>query len=229
MKYLVNTQTKEHIRYNDDKMSPVGIWKIVEADADGWIPWNGGECPLPDSVRCVVRDEHCETNGRASEVSWRHEEPQSRGAGFNITAYRPILAEKEEVKEFDIDDRSTYFVYSNNTVFARLRQATEAAESIPAILAEINALLPDGYCVEKKTAATGDMENHENWKEGDILECIRDDVAYCTKGNLYAIGHDGDGDYGIFDNDGDVLSTRYPGGEYYSSRFFRFHSLPVKS
>ena len=84
MKYLVNRQTKEHVHsfhgYNGNE------WRIVEADSEGWIPWEGGECPLPDGAKCGVK-----THGgglhffeRAEDYHW----------GGYIAAYRPVLAEQ---------------------------------------------------------------------------------------------------------------------------------------
>lgn len=64
---------------------------IVQADADDWIPWEGGECPLPD--------------GSLHEVQWkdgvasRDDEPETwnwRCESDPIIAYRPILDDKEQ-------------------------------------------------------------------------------------------------------------------------------------
>lgn len=212
MKYLVNTQTKEHIRYNDDKMSPVGIWKIVEADADGWISWNGGECPLPDDCEFQYRyrNEGVSSSKWASGLRWAH-----INLGGDIVSYRPILAEKEEV----------VCEMQPASVFDRLRQATEAAESIPAILAEINALLPDWYCVTKREAEqpAEDMADWRNWKEGDLVECIS--IMDDGFGRLYNI------------KVGDILpielasniGVRTVVGSWGKTGAYRFHSRPVKS
>ena len=40
MKYLVNRETKEHrVFAGKVQVSSLKDWRIVEADADGWIKW----------------------------------------------------------------------------------------------------------------------------------------------------------------------------------------------
>ncbi len=230
MKYLVNTRTKEHIRYNDDKMSPVGIWKIVEADEDGWIPWGGGECPLPDDARCEIKTMPAMTEQWACELSWHHS-----GRPWDITAYRPILSETAEKVEKQQYTEPTKV----ELLFDRLKSAIAASESIPGIIAEIDALLPDGYCVTKReaveqkqatipgvggvilTEAAEDMGDWRNWVGGDLLECIEAKSGYLTEGACYTMT---DREYGF------VCILKDDTGE--TGRFnydrFRFHSRPVK-
>lgn len=143
MKYFVSKITKEHIpvsralpwvREGDD-------WRVVEADADGWIEWSGGECPLPNDHRYDIK------SARYGRPILGFDKPQIyywRQDG-DIAAYRPILSETAEKGE--ASSRMEAPALSPQSVFIRLRQAVEAAESLPAIIAEIDALLPDGYCV----------------------------------------------------------------------------------
>lgn len=57
-----------------------------EADADGWITWAGGECPVPGDVtvkyflRCGV-----ESTEQACRLPWRHD-----GDSGDIIAYRVV-------------------------------------------------------------------------------------------------------------------------------------------
>ncbi len=40
------------------KRPTTGAWperRKPQPDADGWIAWNGGECPVPDGVRFQIR------------------------------------------------------------------------------------------------------------------------------------------------------------------------------
>lgn len=166
MKYLVHKYTKKHIQYTPAAASWGGEFlNIVEADADGWIPWNGGECPLPDCNVCEVETASVERGGSGNRfaINWiwgNHLE-------FNkIIAYRPILAEKAftpqplEVAAENLSDlQNKYFEEwleervdeaVGTTVFDSLRNAVEAANTIPIIIARINLLLPDGYCVTKQ-------------------------------------------------------------------------------
>lgn len=278
MKYLVNRETKEHkvatplaesiIKgYPDFKDD----WQLVEADSEGWIPWSGGECPLPENALvciCVVGHRY-RGSSPAANYNW--------GARAGIEYYRPILAEQEpdnhlseeatrainETFRRRTDEGKTAPCRAPNcrepadngyckehspvhsvramerkSVFDRLKSAVAASESIPGIIAEIDALLPDGYeIVRAGFACAGpsapaehvaeDMSDWRNWREGDILECIRP-TEFHTKGRLYLIGTDSEGDYGILDDEGDVLDRYAPGGECFTRSYFRFHSRPAK-
>ncbi len=102
MFYAINKQTKEHRicrpELSDHMLQPAIMVnadeRTVEADADGWIPWDGGECPLPDGAKCEIKDD----KGRVYKdvetphsVMWLPD-----GSTIKITAYRPILdAERE--------------------------------------------------------------------------------------------------------------------------------------
>ena len=71
---------------------PVGC-KLVTTDDDGWIKWNGGDCPLEDGARCSIRAS-C-GSGYGSDLchhpeKWRWTHKQDYN---NITAYRPIYEE----------------------------------------------------------------------------------------------------------------------------------------
>jgi hypothetical protein len=267
MKYLVNRETKEHkvatplaesiIKgYPDFKDD----WQLVEADSEGWIPWSGGECPLPESKLAEVRLQDGQQGRFESIDLLTHRSWQKWNCGGDIIAYRPILAEQEPDnhlgedttrrinegirRRFDEARHSLWSAQRNEdefmrergpaqaegtpSVFDRLKSAVAASESIPTLLAEIDALLPDGYCVTRCVEQPAeDMTDWRNWKEGDILECIRP-TEFHTKGRLYLIGTDSEGDYGILDDEGDVLDRYAPGGECFTRSYFRFHSRPAK-
>lgn len=112
MIYAVNKWTKEHIFVKTDGSIPslcdiTMEWRTVEADADGWIEWSGGECPLPDNHPYEAK---CKT-GRAVEDG-RFKDPQNNRAWdhywgiqegcYKIIAYRPIIDHpaSEEPKEW---------------------------------------------------------------------------------------------------------------------------------
>lgn len=96
MIYAVNAK-KEHriinvLRPSVDILHPSwGLVKLVQADADGWIEWNGGECPLPKHKKCehIMR---CTPNSDmfhtelAGHLRWTHE-----NLSGDIIAYRPII------------------------------------------------------------------------------------------------------------------------------------------
>lgn len=58
-----------------------------QPDADGWIPWAGGECPVPGNTVVEVRCQNlviCKE--KASEHWWDH----LADSGYNIIAYRIV-------------------------------------------------------------------------------------------------------------------------------------------
>lgn len=95
MMYAINTRTKAHILMQDEAGwdgavvpgSDGGKWRLTVADADGWIPWRGGKCPMPDLDMCETKDEAFpEEDGqpyRARDIHW--------GPDTTIIAYRPVL------------------------------------------------------------------------------------------------------------------------------------------
>ena len=63
-----------------------------QADADGWIPWSGGECPVSPTmlVEVKLRSGQAWLNKNAEEGSfwgWRHGPKKSPD---DIIAYRPL-------------------------------------------------------------------------------------------------------------------------------------------
>ena len=111
MIYAINKHTKEHRKcdlpsgvagfYIDAERG--GEWHIVHADDDGWIEWDGGECPLPGGSECGVkhRDGDVFDNtfaGSNLASDWSHTCDDG-----DIIAYRPILSEpsKPEAPEWD--------------------------------------------------------------------------------------------------------------------------------
>jgi hypothetical protein len=58
-----------------------------DADADGWIKWEGGDCPVPNGTNVFVRfrDGHASTSPdpRPHELRWFH-----LGSTSDIVAYR---------------------------------------------------------------------------------------------------------------------------------------------
>lgn len=235
MKYIVNTRTKEHRVHTDEYFEDADVWRIVEADADGWIPWEGGDCPLPDYCMCEVQlaDGERLSPLQAKRYAWERD----LGPGA-ITHYLPILeaAEKEEPRRHG--RTIVHIPESQQSVFDRLKSAIAASESIPAIIAEIDAMLPEGYCVTRCDVAPAgepakqpaeDMSDWRNWKEGDLVTAhgLRGGytenvfpenvphtiVAKCLSG------------FDVKSSNGDVL---YFNGREISRGELKFHSRPAK-
>src|SRR5690554_1510753 len=90
MIYAINKRTKEH-RVCEDGVTLDGIgWRFVEADADGWIPWEGGECPLPDGADYEVRHKYGKVVSKR-EAEKYNDQWARKGLLSDIIAYRPIL------------------------------------------------------------------------------------------------------------------------------------------
>lgn len=79
-------------------MSQEWCVKHGSQDADGWIEWKGGECPVGDEelVRVKVRGESGAARGKAGHWSWGHS-----GCGSDIIAYRPHKPEQAELEYKD--------------------------------------------------------------------------------------------------------------------------------
>ncbi|RUR48841.1 hypothetical protein [Vreelandella populi] len=97
MIYAINKATKEH-RIAAENWAFAGDWVKVEADADGWIEWEGNDdAKLPLPIRSahevitkagVVFPRSCPSN-----TNW--------GSNTTVVAYRPILEpQAEQVKEW---------------------------------------------------------------------------------------------------------------------------------
>ena len=126
-------------------------------------------------------------------------------------------------------------------IFNRLAMAAKSAAELPAIISEINALLPDGWevrrCVEHVAGGTEpaeaiDFSDWKNWRAGDVISCVdnRNDAAFHV-GGLYEIS-------GIdiespecktrnrisiaLDGKGSTTNAWQP-------RFFKFHSRPEQN
>lgn len=70
--------------------SPDDLVELVR-DVDGWIEWNGGECPVPEETLVAVRffnGKEPEEPRRAHLWAWGH----SRKAGYEIAAYKVVEA-----------------------------------------------------------------------------------------------------------------------------------------
>ena len=148
---------------------------------------------------------------------------------YDIIAYRPILSETAEKEEKQLYAEPTKV----ELLFDRLKSAIAASESIPGIIAEIAAMLPEGYCVTKREAEkveqpAEDMSDWRNWREGDAVECASDEwPTLYTLGNIYAIEFLGDDHIRVFDNLGQRSSCGFSESELRKSPF-RFHSRPAK-
>lgn len=65
---------------------------IPNIDADGWIEWHGGECPVPGGVQVAVRfqDGREPPRGIGQHWDWSHLPAQDSRACGNIIAYRVV-------------------------------------------------------------------------------------------------------------------------------------------
>jgi len=144
MKYLVNRETKEHKVYSATEFYDDKAWRVVEADDEGWIKWDGKskKRPLPADARVeVLFSYNNEAAGHLLASDWRW-------ADEELTHYRPILpVESKPTLEipWDLIEKA-----AKVEVFTRLVSAVAASESIPALIADINSMLPEGYEVTRR-------------------------------------------------------------------------------
>jgi hypothetical protein len=220
MQYLINKETKEHIAYKPchDHMNSV-VWRIVQADSDGWVPHKGDVCPLPEDVPCQIRIKTGSVHSHVREAcgwDWAHDNYNA------ITAYRPILEpvqEPEPVPEPQYDPRSVSF-----NLLDRLKAAHAQAQAIPDLEAELREVLGGmGYDLVSrspfvKAEAEPDMTDWLNWREGDKVQYFGYTDSF--KGSDCFIGAITDG----------LFKIHKAGTEYFtwaSPHEIRFHSRPL--
>lgn len=109
MIYAVNKITGEHrklVTASDHEAIDSNMeWRIIEADPDGWIEWQGGpgkESPMPRGTVCDIRHRSGEEFGDclAGAEDW----DDCGGDPTDIIAYRPILdtePDKPQAPEWD--------------------------------------------------------------------------------------------------------------------------------
>lgn len=237
MKYLVNRETKEHVIYGsevDDHLQ----WDVVDADDEGWIEWRGKsqECPLPDDAKVeVIFSFDGKACGRLLAKDWKWEDPC-------LAYYRPILpAESNQslgspssMRELldrpnpgKINTGSFSDSNAKPDVFKRFNAAVAASEQIPALIAEINTMLPSGFEVREKAKAeqlADDMSDWRSWREGDLIMYCGRKFDWWTPGEPYKILMRG-GRLVIVADDNDEYGI--DGSGLASDCMFKFHSRPV--
>ena len=175
MKYLINKKTKEHIVYKPchDHMNSV-VWRIVQADSDGWVPHKGDVCPLPEDVPCQVRIKNGSGHSRVREAcgwDWAHDNYNA------ITAYRPIF---EPVQE---PEKTTQLTTSTIDLIGTLKRAHEHAQQIPDLEAELREVLGSmGYDLVARNPfvepeAQGEQHSIAEPELQYVMRCLRCGVA----------------------------------------------------
>lgn len=104
--YAVDKKTKKHTEVGQSLalmfcFSP--DVDVLQADADGWIKWEGGDCPVADEARVEIKYMDGKIENFAHGCSYRWD---IAGHHYDIIAYRPILdtttpEEEEEFKAMD--------------------------------------------------------------------------------------------------------------------------------
>jgi len=75
--------------YERDQEAAAALQQAATApDSDGWIPWNGGECPVAplSLVKIRFRDGECDDNGCriAGHLRWEHIDTPSDIVAFKV-------------------------------------------------------------------------------------------------------------------------------------------------
>ena len=105
-----------------------------KADADGWIEWHGGECPVGNDVLVDyrLRDNFVFLGSTAIHLRWGHED-----VGGDILAYRPHVKEKTE--EQKLRDRLDILESGyNEEINKRINAEREASEKIAKLESQLN-------------------------------------------------------------------------------------------
>lgn len=247
MKYLVNTRTKEHRIYDESQHGdlPNHKYRVAQADSEGWIKHDGGECPLPDEgwVHVKHRDGLMRAYRYPRVLSWNH---KGMDSAKHPVAYRPILGSKpvchnvtqEEydslVKQGAFDNKPDSVVSESlaTDLIERLKTAHQSAAELPDIVAELRAQLePLGYDLVARDPFVDldappfervpDMSDWRNWREGDLVEC-KDSTEGYTEGGIYKLREDPANGKArtVTDDKGSVTNG-------WTANHFRFHSRPT--
>ena len=107
MIYAIHKETKKHRLIGSVAMAE-NEWELVQADAEGWTPHDGGECPLADGAPHEVKsaDGAVMKSDAPEEDCW-----DMRHGAARIIAYRPILDAKPsepEAAEWAVGERCVW-------------------------------------------------------------------------------------------------------------------------
>jgi hypothetical protein len=242
MKYIIKRDTKEHQAVDDAwQLYDKDNYYIVQADSEGWIEYTGTVCPLPGDDMCEVlyADGQLVTFNKSKNVLWGR---------YVCMKYRPILEQAEptpaqiEPKEsicelFRALDAAHKAAAQIPEIMAKIKTEIEqyghtVVPLNPFAGAESHCCGNPAQCWEpcghlgkdEKFVAVAvepaeDMTDWRNWREGDLLTCIKN-------GSGITVGHN----YELLkiDSQGDPEIKRNNFGETdgYFREHFRFHSRP---
>ena len=187
MIYAINKQTKEHRVYTDGWDYPDSQWRRVLADPDGWIPWGSGECPLPKATAHEVKLRNGALLSQPEPENWSW---SWTGVHCSIIAYRPILDDMQESNAMTQEQSNLGASLKQEDTMhptdklAAAREALEAAQrEYDKALAEHRAAYPWMHGGAKTLR---DLPPEE-WRTGDVVECVSHGLLGCTKGASYRI------------------------------------------
>ena len=182
----------------------------TEPDADGWIEWHGGECPVEKGTLVDARYRADDPSSRelADDLRWIHID-----MGGDIIAYRIHQPEQEEAP-MTIEQLLT----KANKHAAKAAKHEAKRE---ALIKQARTLMPEGWRLEGGGLVVQpgeDMTNPANWKAGDVVECIMGrsgltkGVRYALRPTIYGAIYDEDEDVCVIDDVGD-------NSHYHANRF----------
>ena len=105
------------------------------------------------------------------------------------------------------------------------------AEDYAAAIAEREPAVETPQDFSAVVAADG-LDDWRNWREGDVIEVVGAVASYGRRfypvGAIRTVVTDNDGDFGVGDTAGDVLTFGRLGHKKFKPECFRFHSRPAK-
>lgn len=196
------------------------------ANKDGWIGWNGGECPVDNDCLVSVRLRdgtvyEGNEEERGSYWLWTH-----NGNAGDIIAYRPHKPAAQN--PFEWRDRIREIDDSIKSIEAEFNEKMNALEEERVSL--VQRLEDEGFRLIGKVdeklygnnTRNGDMNDPKNWKYNDVIQCTDNEAYGCfSQGELYdviGVSNSGNYVYVMEDDDGDLNG--------WSSDNFKFHSRP---
>ena len=135
--------------FGDDEM------QTAAPDPDGWIPWHGGECPVPAGSRCSIRIRCADAAKcvRNPEAWWWGRREDCQAGDGDIVAYRPEPKQTGPASFDDPDDYGDDEIPPAAAYDATV-EAEAKADEAPLIGEDVNsdADVLGGWCADHEMA-----------------------------------------------------------------------------
>ena len=161
-------------------LSPAEYFHFYPArDADGWIEWKGGECPVEDDAVIDIRfRDGNEERGVHADWDWEH------SGGGDIIAYRLHKPEQKKPDPAQVEEAKPTIEqlaadYRNKLDYANRKQdeADKANMESDAALSQLeDAIAAIGFAITPLAATEKEPELGITVQVGDEVECVKSNI-----------------------------------------------------